>query len=112
MARPDVFRLLQTIDSTKIPKLEYAQTHLKRPALAGILIDLEAEPSHRVLCEERAVRQVLGLKVGVLMENAGWAKTHKKGWLTPFSRNFKKAEIYKKTRVSATKHGDPQRMLE
>ncbi len=89
-------RALQKIDKDKLPKLEYAQSELGRPALAGILIDLADDPSDRSLCVDKAVRQVIGLKVGVLMEDAGWVKTDKQGWLTPFSNNLREAKLYTK----------------
>ncbi|MHC4403922.1 MAG: hypothetical protein ACYTG0_30050 [Planctomycetota bacterium] len=68
-------------------RMEESETHHNRPALAGVVRELEAQPSiDRFLASEhprrtKRLRQAVGVVVRIIMEERGWRKTGKKGSL-------------------------------
>ena len=74
-------------DSDRQRRMEESETHHDRPALAGVVRELEAEPPiDRFLASEhprrtKRLRQAVGVVVRIIMEQRGWRKTGKKGSL-------------------------------
>ena len=68
-------------------RMEESETHHDRPALAGVVRELEAQPAiDRFLASEhprrtKRLRQAVGVAVRIIMEQRGWRKTGKKGSL-------------------------------
>jgi hypothetical protein len=68
-------------------RLEDSEIHHDRPALAGVVRELESLPSvHRFLTSAdssigKRLRQAVGVLVRIIMERRGWRKTGKKGSL-------------------------------
>ena len=68
-------------------RMEESETHHDRPALAGVIRELEAQPAiDRFLGSEhprrtKRLRQAVGVAVRIIMEQRGWRKTGKKGSL-------------------------------
>jgi len=74
-------------DADRQRRMEEAEIHHDRPALAGVVRELEALPSvDRFLTEIHAhrskrLRQAIGVIVRMIMERRGWQKTGRKGSL-------------------------------
>ncbi len=68
-------------------RMEESETHHDRPALAGVVRELESQPPiDRFLASEhprrtKRLRQAVGVVVRIVMERRGWRKTGKKGSL-------------------------------
>ena len=74
-------------DGERQRRMEEAEIHHDRPALAGVIRELEAQPSiDRFLATKhprvtKRLRQAVGVVVRIIMEQRGWQKTGKKGSL-------------------------------
>ena len=66
-----------------------------KPALAGVVRFIEADPDIGTLVESDRFRQTVGVAVRLKMAKLGWQKTGKKGTVTG-ARCFVKAERYTK----------------
>ena len=68
-------------------RMEEAEIHHDRPALAGVIRELEAQPSIDSFLgtmdprRTKRLRQAVGVVVRIIMERRGWKKTGKKGSL-------------------------------
>jgi hypothetical protein len=68
-------------------RMEDSELHHDRPALAGVVRELESLPSvDRFLASQdprrtKRLRQAVGVVVRIIMEQRGWKKTGKKGSL-------------------------------
>jgi hypothetical protein len=68
-------------------RMEESEIHHDRPALAGVVRELEAQPTiDRFLASEhprrtKRLRQAVGVVVRIIMEERGWQKTGRKGSL-------------------------------
>lgn len=74
-------------DSSRQRRMEESEIHHDRPALAGVVRELESLPEvDRFLSDLHAqrsqrLRQAVGLIVRMIMEKRGWKKTGRKGSL-------------------------------
>ena len=74
-------------DEGRQKRMEESEIHHDRAPLAGVVRELEAEPSiNRYLAEVHAretqrLRQAIGVLVRIIMERRGWKKTGRKGSL-------------------------------
>ena len=74
-------------DAERQQRMENAETHHDRAALAGVVRELEAQPAiDQFLCTKeprrtKRLRQAVGVLVRIIMEQRGWRKTGKKGSL-------------------------------
>lgn len=74
-------------DAERQRRMEDAEIHHDRPALAGVVRELEAQPTiDRFLASQeprrtKRLRQAVGVVVRIIMERRGWQKTGKKGSL-------------------------------
>jgi hypothetical protein len=74
-------------DSDRQRRMEDAEMHHDRPALSGVVRELEAQPAiDRFLASKdpgrtKRLRQAVGVVVRIIMEQRGWRKTGKKGSL-------------------------------
>ena len=74
-------------DSERQRRMEDAETHHDRPALSGVVRELEAQPEiDRFLASKdprrtKRLRQAVGVVVRIIMQQRGWRKTGKKGSL-------------------------------
>lgn len=74
-------------DAGRQRRMEEAEIHHDRPALAGVIRELEAERGiNQFLCTQdprhtKRLRQAVGVVVRMIMERRGWQKTGKKGSL-------------------------------
>lgn len=74
-------------DGERQRRMEEAEVHHDRPALAGVIRELEAQPSvDQFLATKhpratKRLRQAVGVVVRIIMEKRGWQKTGKKGSL-------------------------------
>jgi hypothetical protein len=74
-------------DGDRQRRMEEAEIHHDRPALAGVVRELESQTAiDRFLANEASVRskrfrQAVGVVVRIVMERRGWRKTGKKGSL-------------------------------
>jgi hypothetical protein len=79
--------LLFFSDEARQQRMEDSEIHHDRPALAGVIRELESQPQidaflseiHRQ--ESKRFRQATGVVVRMIMERRGWKKTGKKGSL-------------------------------
>lgn len=68
-------------------RMEESEIHHDRPALAGVVRELEAQPAidQFFACKHprrtKRLRQAVGVVVRIIMEQRGWKKTGKKGSL-------------------------------
>ena len=74
-------------DEERQRRMEESEIHHDRPALAGVVRELEAQPT---ICQflteihaqrSKRLRQAIGVLVRMLMEGRGWRKTGRKGSL-------------------------------
>ena len=70
-----------------------------KPALAGVVRFIEADPKIATVVESNRFRQTVGVAVKLKMEKLGWEKTGKKGTVTG-ARHFVSAERYTKRRAT------------
>jgi hypothetical protein len=81
----DVLEFFNDLDRQR--RMEESELHHDRPALAGVVRELESQTAiDRVLANETSVgskrfRQAVGVVVRIVMERRGWRKTGKKGSL-------------------------------
>jgi len=74
-------------DAGRQSRMEDAETHHDRAALAGVVRELEAQPAiDQFLASKdprrtKRLRQAVGVVVRIIMEQRGWKKTGKKGSL-------------------------------
>lgn len=74
-------------DENRQRRMEESEMHHDRPALAGIVRELESKPEiDRFLAEAhprktKRFRQAVGVAVRMIMESRGWQKTGRKGSL-------------------------------
>lgn len=74
-------------DEERQQRVANSEIHHDRPALAGVVRELEANPEiHRFLGEisfqkSKRLRQAIGVVVRIIMEARGWRKTGRKGSL-------------------------------
>ena len=74
-------------DGDRQRRMEEAEIHHDRPALSGVIRELEAQPSIDRFLETqhprvtKRLRQAVGVVVRIIMEQRGWQKTGKKGSL-------------------------------
>lgn len=74
-------------DEDRQRRMEESEIHHNRPALAGVVRELEAQPAiNRYMGEMSAgnskrLRQAIGVLVRMVMEQRGWEKTGRKGSL-------------------------------
>ena len=74
-------------DPERQRRMEDSEIHHDRPALAGVVRDLESQPAvDRFLVSQdprrtKRLRQAVGVVVRIIMEQRGWKKTGKKGSL-------------------------------
>jgi hypothetical protein len=93
-------------DAERQRRMEDAEIHHDRPALAGVVRELEAQPTiDRFLASKhprrtKRLRQAVGVVVRIIMEQRGWEKTGRKGSLgvrTPVGRGTKTPGAYHNT---------------
>jgi len=74
-------------DETRQRRMEESEIHHDRPPLAGVVRELEAQPSIDEFLssqhprDTKRLRQAVGVVVRMVMERLGWKKTGKKGSL-------------------------------
>ena len=74
-------------DEDRQRRMEEAETHHDRPALAGVVRELESQPAFNVFLstaeprDAKRFRQAVGVLVRMIMEARGWRKTGRKGSL-------------------------------
>ncbi len=74
-------------DARRQQRMEDSEVHHDRPALAGVVRELESlEPVNRFLATKhprrtKRLRQVVGVVVRMIMESRGWQRTGRKGSL-------------------------------
>jgi len=74
-------------DAERQRRMEDAEVHHERAALAGVVRELEAQPAiDQFLASKdprrtKRLRQAVGVVVRIIMEQRGWRKTGKKGSL-------------------------------
>lgn len=91
-------------DEERQRRMEEAEIHHDRPALSGVIRELEADPSIDRFLETqdpgrtKRLRQAVGVVVRLIMEQRGWRKTGKKGSLGV------RASVTKGTRVPGAYH--------
>jgi len=72
-------------DAERQRRMEEAEIHHDRPALSGVVRELEGQPAvDRFLAaaeprRTKRLRQAVGVLVRIIMEQRGWKKTGKKG---------------------------------
>lgn len=74
-------------DGERQRRMEEAEIHHDRPALSGVIRELEAQPNIDRFLETKhprltkRLRQAVGVVARIIMEQRGWRKTGKKGSL-------------------------------
>lgn len=74
-------------DDDRQRRMEEAETHHDRPALAGVVRELESQPeidgflTTAIPRDAKRFRQATGVLVRIIMEARGWQKTGRKGSL-------------------------------
>ena len=93
-------------DGERQRRMEEAEIHHDRPALSGVIRELEAQPGiNRFLGTKdprrtKRLRQAVGVVVRIIMEQRGWTKTGKKGSLgvrAPVARGTRTPGAYHNT---------------
>jgi hypothetical protein len=80
-----VLELLNDTDAQR--RMEESEIHHDRPALAGVIRQLEAHPQidralgDKQVQKSKRLRQAIGVAVRIIMEARGWEKTGRKGSL-------------------------------
>jgi hypothetical protein len=89
-------------DKDRHRRMVESEVHHDRPALAGVIKELETNPTVKELFDwlspKEAVRfkQAVGVIVGLVMEKHGMLPTGKRGSLTGLSTWFTRSERYAK----------------
>lgn len=89
MSRPNALRRMQE-----------AETIHDRPALAGVVRDIEADPDFDKafhagrINETNRLKMAVGVGAKIIMERAHWRKTGRKGFLRAIANRFVSAERY------------------
>ena len=93
---PDASAVLCRIVSTDAAMHRMVMaSELGKPALLGVIADLEADPAVAPVVEaELRFRQMVGVAVRLRMAQLGWATTGRKGSITSNSSYFGQAEVY------------------
>ena len=100
----DVLAFFDNADRQR--RMEDAEIHHDRPALSGVVRELEAQPTiDQFLASKeprrnKRLRQAVGVVVRIIMEQRGWKKTGKKGSLgvrANVARGSKKPGAYHNT---------------
>jgi len=79
-------------------RMEESETHHDRPALAGVVRELEAQPRIDEFLatahprRNKRFRQAVGVLVRMIMEKRGWQKTGRKGSLGVRAKTVKRTE--------------------
>ncbi len=73
-------------ENNRPERMEYAELDHGRPALAGVVTELESRPEFEAILREDRVRRAVGVIVRMVMESRGWRKTGTKGSLGPPAR--------------------------
>jgi hypothetical protein len=74
-------------DEARQRRMEEAEIHHDRPPLAGVVRELESQPTINAFLSSQSphrskrLRQAIGVVVRMIMERRGWKKTGKKGSL-------------------------------
>jgi hypothetical protein len=74
-------------DSERQRRMEESEIHHDRPALSGVVRELESQPSVDAFLSSKhprrtkRLRQAVGVLVRIIMEERGWTKTGRKGSL-------------------------------
>ena len=103
--------LFQTVldffnDEGRQRRMEESEIHHDRPPLAGVVRELESQPSIDAFLASshpsraKRLRQAIGVAVRMIMERRGWMKTGKKGSLgvrAPVARQKATAGAYHNT---------------
>jgi hypothetical protein len=93
-------------DPVRQRRMEDSEIHHDRPALAGVVRELESEPAvDRFLASRdprraKRLRQAIGVVVRIVMEQRGWKKTGKKGSLgvrAPVAKGTRTPGVYHNT---------------
>lgn len=84
----DVFdRLVEFFDDARARRMEEAEIHHNRPALAGVLAELLIDREfYRNIKNDGRFRQIIGGLVHVVMAERGWLRSWKQGSLQALSR--------------------------
>lgn len=91
-------------DAERQRRMEEAEIHHDRPALAGVVRELEMQPAvddflaSKDPRRTKRLRQAVGVVVRIIMEQRGWKKTGKKGSLGV------RANVAKGTRTPGAYH--------
>lgn len=91
-------------DPERQRRMEEAEVHHDRPALAGVIRELEMQPAIDDFLgakdprRTKRLRQAVGVAVRIIMEQRGWKKTGKKGSLGV------RANVTKGTRTPGAYH--------
>ena len=91
-------------DAERQRRMEEAEIHHDRPALAGVVRELELQPAvddflaSKDPRRTKRLRQAVGVVVRIIMEQRGWKKTGKKGSLGV------RANVAKGTRTPGAYH--------
>jgi len=78
-------------DEGRQRRMEESEIHHDRPALAGVVRELESQPaiddflSSKHPRRTKRLRQAVGVVVRMVMERLGWKKTGRKGSVTPMA---------------------------
>ena len=87
-------------------RMEEAEIHHDRPALAGVIRELESQPGIDGFLgtkdprRTKRLRQAVGVVVRIIMEQRGWKKTGKKGSLgvrAPIAKGARTPDSYHNT---------------
>jgi hypothetical protein len=97
-------------DEARQRRMEEAETHHDRPALAGVVRELESQPAINdflATAEPRYAkrfRQSVGVLVRMIMEARGWRKTGRKGSLGVRTKAEPKPKIKSKSPAAGRSH--------
>jgi hypothetical protein len=88
-------------------RMEIAEEHFGRPALAGVVHELEHLPAVTKVLQgdigtARRFRQATGAAIRIVMEGRGWRKTGRKA-AVGVGTHFTRAERYERQSASARK---------
>ena len=90
-------------DPLRQQRLQDAERHFGRPALAGVVQELEAHGAFRVLIRDRdgtkRHRQTIGVIVKLIMRELGWKTTGKKGFLGGGRKNGFSKVFFRRSRT-------------
>jgi len=81
-------------------RMQEAESIHRRPALVGVVKEIEADPEVKAIfhakdsMQGKRLRQATGAAIRMIMEGLGWSKTGKKGSIGGMGKFFDKAERY------------------